>query len=146
MKDGVVFFLPLDSERMKQAFDIRRKVFVIEQDVPEDLEIDGIDCEASHFLLYADGISIGTCRVREVSSGCWKLERFAVLADYRGLGYGKKLLTFVEELAEVSGITVIKFNAQLSAKGFYEALGYGVTDDCVFDEAGISHIKMAKEL
>jgi len=64
---------------------IRYEVFVDEQNVPEELEIDGLDNEAKHVLAFVDGVPIGTGRI--LSDG--HIGRVAVLKDYRGFGIGK---------------------------------------------------------
>lgn len=140
------FFSPCEEELLEKAFKIRRTVFINEQNVAEELEIDGEDVNSLHFLIYSDDEPAGTCRVRSLEDGWWKLERFAVLKTYRRFGLGKKLLLFVEKTAKNSGIKKLIFNAQISAEGFYNSLGYKKLDNEIFYEAGIAHVKMEKIL
>ncbi|ACR79944.1 GNAT family N-acetyltransferase [Kosmotoga olearia] len=134
-----------DKERLAEAFEIRREVFIEGQGIAEAIEIDGLDPEAVHFLIKCDGKAVGTCRVREVENGIWKLERFSIRKPYRGMKLGTRLLEFVESQARNKGIYRIIMNAQLSASGFYLKAGY-IKDSEEFEEAGIIHIKMYKDL
>lgn len=134
-----------DKERLAKALEIRREVFVDGQGISEAIEIDRLDPEAIHFLIKCDDKDAGTCRVREVEKGVWKLERFAIRKPHRGMKLGSKLLEFVEAQARNNGIYRIIMNAQLSASEFYLKAGY-IKSSEEFEEAGIPHIKMYKDL
>ena len=115
------------------------QVFVLEQGVNPKLEMDRFDKDASHFLLLVNEIAIGTARWRTTEFGV-KLERFAILKDYRKLGYGSKLVKAV--LSEISfHHKTIYLNSQLNAVEFYKNLGFE-TQGSLFEEAGIQHYKM----
>ena len=79
-----------NKELCKIAFSIRHKVFVIGQNCPENIEYE-FEEESTHFLVYKDGKPLATARYRETSKGI-KMERFAVLEEARGKGYGMQIL------------------------------------------------------
>ncbi len=125
--------------QMMEIFEIRRKVFVIEQEVDPKEEYDEFEESSKHFLAKHNGIICGTCRIRNTSNGI-KLERFAVLKSYRGKGVGAALV--VKCLEELNNASATKYlHAQLHAIPFYEKYGF----KCIgpqFEEAGIQHFKM----
>lgn len=126
------------------AFAIRRTVFVDEQHVAPEEEYDEYEVSSRHFLARADdGTPCGTARWRRTSDGI-KLERFAVLREYRGRGVGRALVQTV--LDDVFGqqpepIERIYLNAQLTAVPLYAGFGF-IAVGPQFDEAGIRHVKM----
>jgi len=128
-----------DPESLDKVFAIRRKVFVEEQECPPELEWEFED-ESHHFLATVNGIPAGACRWRKTEKG-YKLERFAVLAGFRGMGVGQKMVaTVLNDLPPDS--SNIYLHAQLSAVGLYEKFGFKKHGD-QFEEAGIQHFKMA---
>ncbi|MEH6947074.1 GNAT family N-acetyltransferase [Bacillus sp. JJ634] len=132
---------------LKQAFDIRKKVFVEEQGVPVEAEFDEFDTlngQCEHILVYYNEQPVGTGRIRVVE-GLGKLERICILAPYRKFGLGKVIIKALEELAKEKGISRVKLHGQTQAEGFYEKLGYRASSD-VFMEEGIPHVLMVKEL
>jgi predicted GNAT family N-acyltransferase len=125
------------------ALTVRREVFIEEQGVSEDVEMDGKEDEAVHFLAIADDDPVGTARLREVEPGVGKVERVAVVADHRGEGVGRDLMERLEAEADDRGIDRLVMHAQTRVEAFYERLGYERTSD-VFEEAGIDHVEMEK--
>ncbi|RAS80479.1 GNAT family N-acetyltransferase [Priestia endophytica] len=135
------------EDELNQAFSIRVAVFVEEQgvSVEEELdEFDTLDGECAHILVYYDETPVGTGRVRVVES-IGKLERICILKEYRKYGLGKVILAKLEEIAAENGLKKTKLHAQTRAQGFYEKLGYKVESD-VFMEADIPHVLMTKKL
>ena len=132
-----------DLRDLDAAFTIREKVFVEGQGVPATLENDLHDrTDARHYLAHADdGTPAGAARWRETDNGV-KLERFAVLADFRNQEVGAALLHAVlaDVQAELPDADVY-LNAQLRAVPFYERHGFR-TEGEVFEEANIQHYKM----
>lgn len=117
---------------------IRREVFVKEQSVPLEIEMDDYDETAIHILAFLSDMPVGTARWRETDQGI-KLERFAVPGPFRGKGIGKSLLMFA--LDRVKEAKQVYLYAQLNVVPFYEKYGF----TCVghdFYEAGILHKKM----
>jgi predicted GNAT family N-acyltransferase len=132
---------------LSDAFAVRRAVFVDEQGVPADIEIDEYDRTAVHFLARDThrGEPVGTARLRYVAHDLAKAERVAVLERYRGKGIGRMLMRRVESEARESDRTRMTLNAQTRVEEFYLGLGYETTSD-VFCEAGIPHVEMTRQL
>jgi len=122
----------------QSCLSIRKQVFIMGQNIPIEIELDDDHIEASFFLAKIDGKPIGTARFRKTDSGI-KLERFAVLKDYRNFGVGKALVLFI--LNHLKNEKTIYLNAQESVIGFYEKLGFSPVGD-KFYEAEIPHRKM----
>lgn len=118
---------------------IRHEVFITEQLVPEEMEWDEFDDSATHFLCLLEGKVIATARLKPDG----QIGRMAVLKDYRGFGYGNKLLVFVIQTAREKNIKKLYLHAQVSAIAFYEKQGFSVCSD-VFYEANIPHREMSK--
>ncbi|VAW50375.1 hypothetical protein MNBD_GAMMA05-1396 [hydrothermal vent metagenome] len=118
---------------------IRHEVFITEQLVPEEMEWDEFDDSATHFLCLLEGKVIATARLKPDG----QIGRMAVLKDYRGFGYGNKLLVFVIQTARKKNIKKLYLHAQVSAIAFYEKQGFSVCSD-IFYEANIPHREMSK--
>ena len=132
-------------EDLKIAFDIRINVFVHEQDVPLEDELDEFDtlnglCD--HILVYYQDKPVGTGRIRFLDE-VGKLERICILKDYRKFGLGKAIIEALESIAKNKGIKKFKLHAQTQAEGFYQRLGYTAVSD-IFIEDGIPHLLMNK--
>ncbi len=145
--DSQIEFLVLDTtaNNYQACVDIRRKVFIEEQNISEELEIDGKDPEAIHFLLKHFSQPIATARAREIENGVYKIERVAVLKEFRTYGYGKLIMEKIEQALKTKGVKELVLNSQLYVSKFYEKLGYKSISD-IFQEAEIEHIKMKKHL
>ena len=130
------------------ALKIRETVFVLGQGVPADLEVDGLDPQCTHLMAEAreDGawVPVGTARLRR-KGDLTKAERVAVLEASRGHGVGALLMAALEDEAEHQGARQVFLHAQLSVVQFYLKLGY-VSEGPEFDEAGIGHQAMRKQL
>jgi predicted GNAT family N-acyltransferase len=137
------------DEGIADAMSVRRAVFIDEQGVPEDRELDGEDDEAAHFVAYDDGEPIGAARLRPHPGtrpeATAKVERVAVLADRRGEGIGEALMTALEDAAVADGYEAIVLHAQRPVVSFYRALGYETRGE-EFEDAGIVHREMEKRL
>jgi len=121
---------------------VRLAVFVVEQRIPESLEWDEMDVPSTHALAVdAAGSPIGCGRL--LPDG--HLGRMAVLAPWRGRGVGGALLDALVELASERGHARAILNAQVSAEPFYARHGFVATGE-VFDEAGIDHRVMTRDL
>jgi predicted GNAT family N-acyltransferase len=126
------------SEELEQVFAIRREVFVLEQDCPPELEWEFED-ESTHFLATVDGLPAGAARWRKTDKG-FKLERFAVLTQFRGKGVGQELVKSV--IADLpADAAYVYLHAQIQAMGLYQKFGF-VAEGPQFEEAGIQHFKM----
>ncbi len=124
---------------METAFEIRRKVFVEEQQVPPDEEYDEFEESSIHFLAQHNGISAGTARWRKTENGI-KLERFAVLKEFRGKGVGSALVEAVlADLPETEG--QIYLHSQEHAMPLYARFGFAPVGERFF-ECEMPHFKM----
>jgi predicted GNAT family N-acyltransferase len=130
--------------QMALAGAIRRAVFVEEQHVPEELEVDEDDAHAFH-VLALDGITPVGCGRMVPHEGYVKIGRMAVLSKRRGEGIGRTILQFLMASAKRRGFTHAVLHAQLTAEGFYLKNGY-VPEGEVFEEAGIMHRRMSRQL
>jgi predicted GNAT family N-acyltransferase len=133
------------SDELALCFDIRREVFVAEQGVPVDEEIDGRDARCLHFLAFVATDAVGTARLRFTDDGHAKAERVAVRRAVRATGAGTLLMRALEAEARARGHDRLVLNAQVPVLPFYEKLGY-VIDGPEFKEAGIAHRAMSKRL
>ncbi|WP_041695015.1 GNAT family N-acetyltransferase [Alicyclobacillus acidocaldarius] len=142
----------VNEAQLRDCLSIRRQVFIEEQRVPEELEIDEFDHpdRAVHVLLYDDdGAPVATARFRPYHPGdhrTAKVQRVAVLGHLRGRGLGREVMQAVEELVREGGFQEIVLDAQLHAEQFYQKLGYRRVSNDVFEDAGIPHVRMQKSL
>ncbi len=129
------------EEAQVDAFLVRQEVFIVEQGVPAELELDEFDASAAHVLVYQDARCIGTGRLVNLSAKQAQIGRMAVLAKFRGKGVGMQILRKLVDLAASQGAQVIILHSQVGAIPFYENLGFQAQGD-VYDEAGIPHRNM----
>ena len=109
---------------MEEVFALRHEVFVCEQNVSPELELDGEDGHATHVIATQNGVTV-----------------FAVRKDQRGKGIGRDICHFIIDLCKEKGCSRIWLNSQLHAVGFYEKLGFRRRGE-IFYDAGIEHIEM----
>lgn len=132
------------KEERDQAFHLRRLVFVDEQHVPLEEELDQYEDDAIHFIGIQDHVPIAASRLRWIDN-YGKLERICIRKDYRGQSYGKYVIEVMEQTIREHGYSLAKLGAQTHAITFYERLGYQIVSD-VFMDAGIPHVTMSKLL
>ena len=125
--------------------DLRVRVFCGEQGVSRDLELDGLDEESLQVVGLDDTGVIATCRLRDLGSGEWKLERMVVEKRLREHGVGARLLAGAEGEARRRGAAEMVLNAQRRAEPFYASQGYR-PEGGTFLEAEIEHVAMRKAL
>lgn len=142
MTDERIIEVDGGSPLLVDVFALRCEVFVGEQGVPRELELDEQDGEATHLATLRDGEVVGTLRLLQYD-GAAKIGRVAVRASLRGAGIGRRLMERAAVIAAERGFAEIVLHAQVSVAGFYRRLGY-VEEGDVFDEAGIPHIAMRK--
>lgn len=143
------------------AVDLRMAVFVDEQGVPADLELDEYDenpltSPVDHLLVRDDAEeAVAVARLRAVDGDAYgsdadrvaKVERVVVARERRGEDWGRRVMDAVEARAQERGLDEAVLHAQVTARGFYERLGYAVDDAVgVFEEDGIDHVRMRKAL
>ena len=124
---------------------IRTKVFQQEQGVSPELEFDGLDAEAIHFLAYINNKAVGTARIRAINAKTSKIERLAVLPQVRNKGIGKQLMFAALGEIAVQNKTTAIVHAQEYIASLYQQLGFEIIGE-KFSEAGINHVKMVKQL
>lgn len=141
------------TKQLDVVLEVRKKVFIDEQNVPLEEEIDEFDIinddKVIHFALYSDEICIGTIRIINTENYI-KIGRVAILKDYRNKGYGKYMIENMLKFIENNDIFKSKnkyyyLEAQLHALNFYQSLGFKEYGD-VFLDAGIEHKKMKNNM
>ena len=144
MEDLTIKLVDTETE-MEGALGVRFRVFVSEQQVPMEEELDEIDASATHAIAIHNGQVIATGRVfyRDEDSAA-RIGRMAVDSDWRRHGIGGRLLKFLEQEATKQGVTTYILNAQVYVKDFYAANGYEERGE-EFLEADIVHILMRKQ-
>jgi predicted GNAT family N-acyltransferase len=132
-----------DEGSLKEAFQIRKTVFVVEQKVDPDKECDEFEDSSTHFLALLEEKPVGAARWRFTKNGI-KLERFAVLKEARGKGVGQALvraaLENISSHPESKGKTKY-LNSQLNATTLYSKFGFQKVG-VMFEECNIKHFKM----
>lgn len=132
-----------NQQQLEDAFFVRKEVFIKEQHVSPEEEMDHLDQESSHLVIYDEKEPIGAGRLRLVD-GYGKLERICVLKSHRSLGVGNLIIQALEEEAAKQGAVQFMLNAQTQAVPFYEKHGYKVVSE-EFLDANIPHVKMVKK-
>jgi predicted GNAT family N-acyltransferase len=133
------------QEQLQAIQTIRTRVFQEEQGVAAELEFDGLDAIATHFLAYLDDQPVGTSRIRNIDNKTVKIERLAVLPEARKQGIARKLMETALEIITAQNKYIAIVHAQEYIAKLYQQLGFEQVGDR-FTEAGISHIKMIKRL
>ncbi len=129
------------ESHMEAIKDVRRRVFIVEQAIDPDLEVDGMDGECIHCLIEIDGEPIATGRM--LPDG--HIGRLAVIKSHRGKGHGMKVLMTLIDRARQVGLSSVYLHSQYHARDFYTKAGF-VEKGRIFQEAGIDHIMMEKLL
>ena len=125
----------------QEAYFVRKRVFIEEQGVPADMELDEFDPTAKHALAYVNSECVGTARLIALPRNIGRIGRMAVLQAYRRQGIGGKLLNALLESCKSQGIAQLQLHAQLSAMSFYEQFGF-IAQGEMYYEAGIAHRDM----
>ena len=130
------------SDEMNVSFKIRKKVFCEEQNISIDIEFDNLDHLCEHFLIYKENKSIATARVRKKSDLIFKIERVAVLLEYRKLKVGSLLINeIIKYYLKINKKNSIILHSQVVVEDFYKSLNFTSYGDR-FLEDGILHIAM----
>ncbi|WP_172194199.1 GNAT family N-acetyltransferase [Saccharibacillus qingshengii] len=136
------------DNQLQRCLAVRREVFIEEQQVPEDLEIDDYDrigSAAGHVLLSAGDEDAAAGRFTPYKDGAAKMQRVAVRAAYRGRGVGRLLMEALETAARRAGYRSAVLDSQCQAEGFYQSLGYRTVPGEPFYDACILHVRMVKD-
>ena len=114
-------FLNGYTDDLSECYKIRRKVFIEEQQVPEEEEFDHIDQNCGHYVIYNEfDIPVATGRLIRVDDDRFQIGRVATLKQYRHKGYAEFLMLSMIEKVRSLGGKEISLLAQLPAVGFYE--------------------------
>jgi predicted GNAT family N-acyltransferase len=135
----------LFTDESKTIRSIRETVFQDEQGISSELEWDGLDEQCLHLIAKLGSESVGVGRLRELTVERLKLERLAVLANYRQQGVGSEMVHTAIAYSKEQGYQQMMIHAQASIAEFYEHLGFAKIGK-PFTEAGIEHIKMERSL
>ena len=142
--DALNYKLVNNDEELNGAFEVRRRVFVEEQGVSEDVELDGHDREALHMVVEEEGRVIGTARVMFLAEGKAKIERMAIVKLFRRRGIGRNIISFLLEELRSRQVKQVILHAQYSVIDFYRSCGFEESG-LPFWEAGIKHVKMQRK-
>jgi len=129
------------QEASQEAYLVREQVFIQEQGVPEDMELDEFDPAAIHALAYEGLLCVGTARLVHLAHHQAQIGRMAVLSAFRNQGIGKAILNHLIALAQADGVLSLLLHSQISAIPFYAKLGF-IAEGPIYDEAGIPHRNM----
>lgn len=150
--NGFIFYIKMiklikvvNEEELNIALEIRNKVFILECQVPIEIEVDSLDSlnsEAVHFLYMFNDKIIGTLRATK-EKGFIRFQRLAILKEYRKQGFGKEALSLTEKYFIDKGYKSFTLDAKYKSKDFYLNCGYSIKSN-VFIEANIPHVRMEK--
>ncbi len=143
---GKLSYKLVTSDReLKAAFEVRLQVFVEEQGISEELELDDLDQEALHMVVKDGERVIGTARVLFLTANQAKIERMAILKPFRRRGIGRGIISFLNEELRNKQVEQVVLHAQYAVVAFYKSCGFEESG-LPFQEAGIKHIKMERQL
>ena len=136
------------KEELNLGFALRIEVFVKEQNVPMELELDEKDHSENtvHIGFFDNNKLIGVARLIDLDKDVIHVGRVVIDKEYRGQGIGRKLIVGCENIAKqiLKKEVIIELSAQIQAEKFYESLGYNRVNDIIYLDAGIEHIDMRK--
>lgn len=137
-----------NKEELELGFALRIKVFVKEQNVPIELELDEKDYSENtvHIGYFNDDKLIGVARLIDMDKDVIHIGRVVIDKEYRGQGIGRELIIGCENIAQqiLKRKTIIELSAQIQAENFYKSLGYNRINDKIYLDAGIEHVDMRK--
>lgn len=146
MKKNIIIKKVETEDEYKATLLIRQKVFVEEQNVPTEIEYDGLDDICDHYIILVNSEAAACTRVRYLDNGVAKIQRVAVVKTMRGLKLGKAIMEYViQNIIESKKANEIKLSSQIQASGFYLNLGFKEIGE-EYIEAGIPHRDMSLSL
>ena len=138
------------KEELNLGFALRIKVFVEEQNVPMELELDEKDNSENtvHIGFFDNNKLIGAARLIDLDKDVIHIGRVVIDKEYRGQGIGRELIIGCENIAQqiLKRKIIIELSAQIQAENFYKSLGYNRVNDIIYLDAGIEHVDMRKEI
>ena len=137
-----------NKEELNLGFALRIEVFVKEQKVPIELELDDKDHSDNtvHIGYFHEDNLIGVARLIDMDKDVIHIGRVVIDKEYRGQGIGRDLIIGCENIAQqiLKRKTIIELSAQIQAENFYKSLGYNRVNDKIYLDAGIEHVDMRK--
>ena len=137
-----------NKEELNLGFALRIEVFVKEQNVPIELELDEKDYSENtvHIGYFDDDKLIGIARLIDLDKDVIHIGRVVIDKEYRGQGIGRELIIGCENIAQqiLKRKIIIELSAQIQAENFYKSLGYNRVNDKIYLDAGIEHVDMRK--
>ena len=137
-----------NKEELNLGFALRIEVFVKEQKVPIELELDDKDHSDNtvHIGYFHEDNLIGVARLIDMDKDVIHIGRVVIDKEYRGQGIGRELIIGCENIAQqiLKRKTIIELSAQIQAENFYKSLGYNRINDKIYLDAGIEHVDMRK--
>lgn len=133
-----------NKKELDEVFNIRNKVFGEEQKIDRAVDFDRLDNNAKHTIVFYGNKVIGCARIRLIKNRV-KLERIAILKEYRGKGFGVELMRYLVSYAKKKKAKEIYFHSQYYIKDFYKKCGFKIRGK-PFPEAGVKHIEMYLKL
>ena len=138
------------KEELNLGFVLRIEVFVREQKVPMELELDEKDHSENtiHIGYFNDNKLIGVARLIDLDKDVIHIGRVVIDKEYRGQGIGRELIIGCENIAQqiLKRKIIIELSAQIQVENFYKSLGYNRVNDIIYLDAGIEHVDMRKEI
>ena len=137
-----------NKEELNLGFALRIEVFVKEQKVPIELELDDKDHSDNtvHIGYFHEDNLIGVARLIDMDKDVIHIGRVVIDKEYRGQGIGRELIIGCENIAQqiLKRKIIIELSAQIQAENFYKSLGYNRVNDKIYLDAGIEHVNMRK--
>ncbi len=118
-----------DTDLVLKAQAIRKHVFVIEQGIPLQLDLDGLDEKSYHSLISIDEKLIGTARLTVVTETHAVLARIAVMKEFRGAGVARKLVNSLLAYAKELRVKSVEIHAHQYLQHYYESFGFAYIKD-----------------
>jgi predicted GNAT family N-acyltransferase len=140
MSDPIILAVPPTSDLGRLGFALRHEVFVGEQNVPVEIEVDDYDAEATHVVALVDGSVVGVLRIVYLDDHA-KFGRVAVAQAARGRGLATQMMRFAMDLARARGEARFYLTAQLDKLALYQKLGFTAFGD-QFEDGGMPHLAM----
>ena len=138
------------KEELNLGFALRIKVFVEEQKVTMELELNEKDHSENtiHIGYFNDDKLIGVARLIDLDKDVIHIGRVVIDKEYRVQGIGRELIIRCENIAQqiLKRKIIIELSAQIQAENFYKSLGYNRVNDIIYLDAGIEHVDMMKEI
>lgn len=140
----VVTFSSDNTAYFDKAMEIRNLVFENELIYPPQFKKDDLEEMSDHFLLFANEIAVGTCRTRIIEENCMRIEKFAILKDYRSKGYGIFMISEIEKFSKSKGCSKMVFFSPRTLENYFIRLGFTPEEASAVSQNNYECIKMLK--